>query len=46
MDVSKIEGVWYIQGSKILTDFESNWAEDEPGENEDKKCAYMSKAHE
>ena len=46
IDVRKIDGTWFVGGSKRLSEFESNWAAGEPGDNQDKKCAFMSRDQE
>ena len=43
IDVKKVDGVWKISGVKELSKFESDWAPDEPKNQTNLDCAYLSK---
>ena len=43
INVKRINGKWFIGGTKALSFFESDWADGEPDNGQNKDCAYMSK---
>ena len=46
IDVQKVDGRWKISGVQELTKFESDWAPDEPKDQINLDCVYLSKQHE
>ena len=41
--IKKYNGNWMIANGRTLSDFESDWADGEPSEGQNKDCAYMEK---